>query len=390
MKDFNEYLITKLFEAMNLRVRELELILSPRLLKILKEIKHKIADDLLDRHVEGSRDTKMTFVDLGADPGTVSFIQSNKVPDLIEPELVHGEYHPEQGVETDKYGREVKVMKGGYYDYIQNYKNPWISDAGHVIDLHDQQFKSKDHPVWSKFRAETTIGRFVNTIFPKKYVANMKRADLDKMDKPEDVESFVNMFIATVEAHSKILKFVDGEQIKHYYSSDRYAKAGGTLGGSCMNSPSKGKYLEIYVNNPDTVRMLVLYPEDVRDKIIGRALVWKLDEPNGRTYMDRIYTANDSDQYLFIEYAKTKGWLYKSSQAYGWEYDIVDGQSGSRKRVPMKVQMKSDVDYAYWPYFDTFQFYKAKTGVGTNDGDNVERDDNWYYMVDPSGGYNNY
>lgn len=388
--DFNEYLVTKTFEAMDLKVKELELILSPRLLKILKEMNHQIASDLLAQHVEDERAFKVTFVDLGSEAGDVSFIQANKVPELIEPELVHGDYHPEHGVEIDKYGRETKVFKGGYYDYIQTYKNPWITDSGHVIDLHDSQFKSKDHPVWSKFRAETSIGRFINTIWPKKYPANLKREELAKMDKPNDVESFSNMFKATVEAHSKILKFVSGDEIIHYYNCENYAKQGGTLGGSCMNSPSKGKYLKLYSNNSEKVKMLVLYPEDVRDKIIGRALVWTLDEPEGRQYMDRIYTANDSDQYLFIEYAKSHGYLYKSSQSYGWDYDIIDGKDGSRSSLVMKVQLKPDVHYDYYPYLDTMQFYNPTTGLATNDGRNLRRGSGFYVLTDASGGYGTY
>ena len=389
-KNYKEYLLTKTFEAMDLKVKELELVLSPRLLKILKEMQHQIADDLLASHIEGERAYKMTFVDLGSEAGDVSFIQANKVPELIEPELVHGDYHPEHGVEIDKYGRETKVFKGGYYDYIQNYKNPWITDSGHVIDLHDIQFKSKDHPVWSKFRAETSIGRFINTIWAKKYPANLKREELAKMDKPNDVESFGNMFKATVEAHSKILKFVKGDEIIYYYNCENYAKQGGTLGGSCMNSPSKGKFLKIYANNPEKVQLLVLYPEDVRDKIIGRAFVWTLDEPGGRQYMDRIYTANDSDQYLFIEYAKSHGYLYKSSQSYGWQYDIIDGKDGSRSELGMKVQLKPDVTYDHYPYLDTMQFYNPKTGIATNDGKNMKRGAGFYILQDASGGYSNY
>lgn len=398
LTDYKEYLVTKTFEAMDLKVKELELILSPRLLKILKEMKHQIADDLLEQHIKGERAHKVTFVDLGSEAGDVSFIQANKVPELIEPELVHGDYHRETEIipappPTGKKGRpekEIKNWKGGYFDYIQNYKNPWISDAGHVIDLHDIQFKSKDHPVWSKNRAETSMGRFINTIWPKKYPANLKREELAKMDKPNDVESFGNMFKATVEAHSKILKFVEGDTIIHYYSSHNYAKGGGTLGGSCMNSPDKGKFLKLYANNPDTVKMLVLYPEDVRDKIIGRALVWTLSEPDGRMYMDRIYTANDSDQYLFIEYAKSHGYYYKSSQSYGWDYDIIDGKNGSRGTVAMKVQMKPDVHYDYYPYLDTMQFYHPTTGIGTNDGRNMKRGVGFYLLQDASGSYNNY
>ena len=88
MIDFNEYLVTKTFEAMDLKIKEVELILSPRLLKILKEINHQIAEDLLERHVEGEREFKVTFVDLGSEAGDVSFIQANKVPELIEPEFL--------------------------------------------------------------------------------------------------------------------------------------------------------------------------------------------------------------------------------------------------------------------------------------------------------------
>ena len=92
MIDFNEYLLTKMFEAMDLNIKEVELILSPRLLKILKEMNHKIADDLIEQHVDSERQYKVTFVDLGSEAGDVSFIQANKVPELVEPELVHGDY----------------------------------------------------------------------------------------------------------------------------------------------------------------------------------------------------------------------------------------------------------------------------------------------------------
>jgi hypothetical protein len=396
--DYKEYLLTKTFEAMDFKVKELELILSPRLLKILKEMNHQIATDLLAQHVEDARSFKVTFVDLGSEPGDISFIQANKVPELIEPELVHGDYHRETEVipappATGKRGRpekDIKNWKGGYFDFIQNYKNPWITDSGHIIDLHDLQFKSKDHPVWTKFRAETSIGRFINTIWPKKYPVNMTRAELAKIDKPIDIESFSNMFKATVEAHSKILKFVSGEDFIYYYNCDNYAKEGGTLGGSCMNSPSKGKFLKIYANNPEKIKMLVLYPEDVRDKIIGRAIVWTLDSPEGRTYMDRIYTANDSDQYLYIEYAKSHGYLYKSSQSYGWKYDIIDGRDGSRSELEMKVQLKPGVHYDYYPYLDTMQFYNPKTGIATNAGRSVPNHEGYYLLQDSTGGYSTY
>jgi hypothetical protein len=156
-----------------------------------------------------------------------------------------------------------------------------------------------------------------------------------------------------------------------------------------MNDPSKGKYLKLYVNNPDKVKMLILYPEDIRDKIIGRALIWQLDEPSGRIYMDRIYTAKDSDQYMFIEYAKSKGYLYKSSQAYGWDYDIIDGKDGNREFVPMVVNLKPE-DYTYYPYLDTMQYYNKITGEITNNGKDISRGDGYYILTDAGGGYSNF
>lgn len=393
--DFKEYLLTKILESMELRVKEVELVLSPKLIKILKTINHKISDDLLEKHINSDKaEFKVTFVDLGTEPGEVSFIQANKIPDLVEPDLVHGDYHKEFKPRTDGKqhvpGKERKSdWDTGYFDFVHTYKNEFISDINHLISLHDQQFKSKDHPVWNKFRASTTIGRFVNTIFPKKYVANMTRAKMDELDKPVDVESFGNMFKAAVESTSKIIRIVEGEDIRHYYSSDNYFKDSGTLAGSCMNGPHKGKFLDIYVKNPEKVKMAILYPEDIRDKIIGRALLWTLDEPEGRIYMDRIYTAMDSDQFMFIEYAKAHGYLYKSSQTYGWAYDIIDGKNDKRATLSMKVQLKSK-SHKYYPYTDTMQFYNPTTGLITNDGKFVKRGEGYTIITNTDGGNSPY
>jgi hypothetical protein len=372
LTNFNDYLINKILEDMDLKVRELELVLSPRMIKILKEVNHVISDTLLETHIDDKQDYKITFIDLGTEADLVSFIQSNKVPELIEPELVHGDYKREL---TDK------EWTGGHFDYVPSYKNPWVKDSDHISDLLDPQFKSKDHQIWHKNRAEMKIGRFISKIFPNMFPANKKREDLATSEKPNDVESFVNMFIATVESNSKIIKIVSGEEIRHYYSNVNSFKAGGTLGGSCMNHPDRGRYLDLYVKNPEKIQMLVLYPEDVRDKIIGRALLWKLDTPSGdRYYMDRVYTANDSDQYMFIEYAKKQGWLYKSSQTYGWEVEIIDGKDDSRKMMTLGVKLNK-VDYDFYPYADTMQFYNGETGEINNNRNSIKSDDRSKYKV---------
>ena len=75
---------------------------------------------------------------------------------------------------------------------------------------------------------------------------------------------------------------------------------------------------KIYTENPDVCKMLILIEDD---KLIGRALVWKLssikiygkDPVQDSWFMDRQYTIKDSDVEKFRNYAKEKGWIYKSS-----------------------------------------------------------------------------
>lgn len=379
LQNFKDYLTDKILEDMNLKITELELILSPKLIKILKEMKHKIADELLSLHIAEEPKFKVTFVDLGTTPDKVSFIQSNKVPELVEPEIVHGHY-------TKEVDKEEKKFKGGYFDYVPTYKNPWIRDEFQMPDLFDPQFKSKEHPVWTKFRSEIAVGRFITKIFGNKYPANRKRDDLAKMSKPDDVESFVNMYIATVEAHSKIFKLFSGDDIRKWYNCRNYFKDQGTLGGSCMKSPDKSHVFDIYAKNPDKVQILVLHPEDIRDKIIGRAIIWKLDDPEGRYLMDRIYTADDSDEYMFKEYAKRQGWLFKSSQSFGYNVGIIDPSDDSNVQRKMTVQLEK-LDYDNFPYCDTLQFFNPDTCEITSDYDKVKKEGEWWQLTNTDGGH---
>ena len=60
------------------------------------------------------------------------------------------------------------------------------------------------------------------------------------------------------------------------------------------------KYLDLYIDNPQKIKLLVLFGQD-SSKIIGRALLWYLDSHN-HMMMDRIYTTHDSDVNLFKRY----------------------------------------------------------------------------------------
>jgi len=392
--DFNDFMFNKLMEELELKVNELELVLSPRMKNVLKEMDHQIAKDLLDLHMDSKREFKQTFIDLGTKPDMVSFIQSNKVPELIEPEIVHGTFQrnpnfklpPNWAKDPDERTEDEKSM--GEFDYVPGFKNPWIQDINHVLDLHEIQFSDKNHPVWHKNRSEVKVGRFISRMFPNKYPPNVARGERPTV--PNDVESFVNMFVAIVESKSKMIGVVSGDEIKHYYNCEYYYKNQGTLGGSCMKDSSKGEYgyFEIYTSNPEHIQMLVLYPEDIRDKIIGRAILWKLTTVDGKEvkdkyFMDRVYTASDSDEYMFIEYAKANGYYYKGTQTYGADYDIVH-PNGDIKRTIMEVFLPPK-SYDNYPYMDTMQFYNPDTGIITNDSRRYREGKGYGVMTDTGG-----
>ncbi len=372
--DFNDFLFDELVEAV--KVTELELILSEKMKVILNDMNHVIATDLLALHKESEPVFQKTFIDLDPEPGWVTFIQSNKVADHIEPEIVHGTYQrntdfklPPRGDQEDNREEDEKSM--GEFDILDgaDIKNPWIQDINHILDLHEIQFTDKNHPVWTKNRGRQRVGRLIGQLFPGKYPPNPPKRE-DWLDIPNDIETFGNQFKAVVESRSKMIVEVKGEDIIHYYNCENYFKSTGTLGGSCMRGENQAKQLGIYSDNPNRVSMLILYPEDIRDKIIGRAILWKLDKINGedvegdKYFMDRIYTASDSDEYMYIEYAKSKGYYYKSNQTYGYNYEIIH-PNGDKLFTDLEVQVGA-VEYDLYPYCDTMQFYNPDTGWVSN------------------------
>jgi len=390
LTDFNNFMFNKLLEEINVKVTELELILSKKMKDILKEIDHKIAHDLLYLHINSKREYKKTFIDLGSKPDMVSFIQSNKVPELIEPEIVHGTFTrnknfklpPNWAKQPDERTSDEKSL--GDFDLVDDeWMHPWIQPIHHVLDLHEIQFTDKNHAVWHKNRAEVKIGRFINQMFPDKYPANVKREDRPKV--PEDVESFVNMYVATVESKSKMIVSVKGDDIAFYYNCDNYFKSSGSLGNSCMRSVSDGT-LDLYTKNTEKVQMLILYPEDIRNKIIGRAILWKLDKVDGvevkdQYFMDRIYTASDSDEFMYLDYAKANKYYYKSQQSYG-NYPIVH-PNGESKTTVLEVNLNK-IDYKKYPYMDTMSYYNPETGHISND--ETDYTDNNHGVITDTGG----
>jgi hypothetical protein len=104
------------------------------------------------------------------------------------------------------------------------------------------------------------------------------------------------------------------------------------------------------------------------NKIRGRALVWNVETLNDSyksiTFMDRVYYTDDSDIYRFQNYAKEKGWGYKSNNNH---YEIVNlvigGNILSNTTITVKLE---NSEFSYYPYMDTLK-YLSGDGLLSNE-----------------------
>ena len=272
---YNSFIVDMLLEK---AINESFLYYSPNVRKALSRIKgNDIATELLGS--EGT-DVKpdMTFIDLGKE-GYFSFITMRNAKPLLATKYPNTDWST--NIDT----------------------KPMPDPEMYSNDLHDFDMdsdRSDSSGVFTKSRNEVGLGRFVNKLFPGKY--NSKQ-----------VEEFVNSFKASLEKAGEYFDLVEGEDIEFWYNSENYKENSGTLGNSCM--AQKRNLFGIYTQNQDVCKMLILKEDD---KIIGRALVWKLkslniskDEDPG-FFMDRQYTIKESDVQKFRNYAIEQGWSYKS------------------------------------------------------------------------------
>lgn len=202
--------------------------------------------------------------------------------------------------------------------------------------------------------SEIKIGRLVNRIL-----------DATKNNRPaKDIEEFVNLYKSEIDSLGDALqnfKLVKGDDILKYYNINNYVRGDGSLQNSCMSYEFCKHFFGIYTENPDKVGMLVYL--DILGKVKGRALIWRLDSPN-ITFMDRIYTTNDYDVNLFIEYANKNDWYYKSSQNYSYKsFDIKGSKSFPSNKLSIKL---NNFKFKYYPYLDTLAFL-TENGILHND-----------------------
>ena len=147
---------------------------------------------------------------------------------------------------------------------------------------------------------------------------------------------------------------------------DNYQFRKGQLGSSCMRYKKCQGYLDIYVDNPESCNLLIMYSDLNKSKISGRAIIWKVSDK--LTIMDRIYTINDYDIQVFKKYAEEKGW------------ETVD-----KIRSTVKIPLKKS-NFSQYPYVDNFFILNYIEGYLT---DEEERwpEEGFYKLQNTDGGY---
>lgn len=249
-----------------------------------------------------------------------------------------------------------------YLDYIDDNKEK--TDVltylpANRISKNEEWIQGKGDVWETKQRQEMKVGKIVNNLFPDTF-------------KQTEVEQFVNEFKAAIAKSFSNFKLVSGEDIRYYYLADNYENQNrGSINSSCMKGNSAQKFFDIYCNNPEKCKLLILMSDINKDKIKGRALVWfDMRKPTGRVYMDRIYCINDADQKMYIDYARKNNWLYKRVQGMG-DSSYIDPETDKTIYSSVAVQLKPVV-YKYYPSIDTLSYYTPGTGrLGSNPGNYI-------------------
>ena len=256
-------------------------------------------------------------------------------------------YKPNSSDDGEMVGKVISEISGNTYIWTKWYSGGEYKGEGvyneNKLTLSDKMAELLKN-VWIKNRQDITVGRCVRAI--------MKKTEDTFTD--QEYETFVNLFKSEIDKlNDKFSYFdiVEGSDIHYWYQYVNYYDRRGTIGNSCMSCASE-EMLEIYTDNNDNVKLVILKSEFDYEKIVGRALLWYLND--GKKYLDRIYTINDSDVQLFREYAKENGWYSKYSNQ-----STSDGRAiapnGDIEHLTLVVTLNKKT-YDEYPYLDTLKY----------------------------------
>jgi hypothetical protein len=246
-------------------------------------------------------------------------------------------------------GNESHILDEG--NYIKNESN----ELDVISFLPKSKYEKVEDP-WVNGRVKIKIGRFV-----KRFLTEFSFINFHIDDKL--IEKFVNIYKSYFSRDISKLKIVEGEDILNYYLEFNYhtlnGNKNGSLWNSCMRQPNRNKFMRLYAENPNKVKMLVFFSDE--GKVRARALLWYgvKDHKNPDVeykFMDRVYFYYDHDVNFFKEWAKENGYLTKWEQSA--KSQMYFDENGEPVNKSLYVILDK-VNFPYYPYLDTFKFFNC-------------------------------
>jgi 6-pyruvoyl-tetrahydropterin synthase len=319
---------------------------SPKLRNILKRVKDDISIELLNAEKTDIKDD-ITFIDLDeTKPGYITFTKMNKAKE--------------------------KLIKDSDFAYLASRLDN-LSDNPIMPSNLDYIYNQDLGNIYSKDRISVRLSRVVNKLSSTQY-------------SPDKIDTFTRKVMAKLTKEGYKFKLVNEYEIGFWYNQSNYAEISGSLGNSCMREKSES-FFNLYNDNKDVCSMLILLDEE--NKLIGRALVWKLNlhhhtkAPKELYFMDRQYVIDETDVERFRQYADEQGWAYKTKNSHSSLYDVT--YKGVNQSIAMEVQIEGG-NYKNYPYMDTFKKYDPDTGILYNN-DSEEDSGGLYILNSTTGDY---
>lgn len=174
---------------------------------------------------------------------------------------------------------------------------------------------------------------------------------------PTNIEKFVTIYKSIYLEKESDPIIVGGEDLRKVFLIKNVAAEVGDYATNCMRYESTQKFLDIFVENPETISAVVLTNED--NKILSRALLWKTTD--GNIVMDRVYAVDPGWKRVLHNWANEKGYYYRAkddTKPFNTDIFIHNGNEVI-KDFSVKLNNSS---FDTYPYLDTF-FYLDTEGL---------------------------
>jgi len=261
-------------------------------------------------------------------------------------------------IQVNRVKRKYDDLNKGNSDSNSDFK-AWVKSAWTYKDLGVRIINiDAFNSLWKDQRSEVKVGKFSKKIFKDNNISVTDAA----------IEKFSNAYKATFDFDFNLdqrMDLVSGEDIRKWYLQSNYSEVKGQLGNSCMRHNTSQSFFNIYVENPEVCNLLIMYSDQSKTKICGRALVWT--DINGNKLMDRVYTINDYDVVVFRSYASSKNWI---SNLGGREFSV----------------KLNKFMFDQYPYMDSFMILDTNNGT-LHTSENLWPSSGLYKLQNTDGSY---